>query len=302
MAERNAEIFPDRPRVEVGVKWLMFTASILFLGLMAAFFPILGNIPIIIIPSILVLIFARPVFFEKLKLTTLVVVRIVAVFAGLRFLNPQVYVDFILLALVINILEATFTDLIKHKKWWNGVSGLFLAAGVFALKGTWSVYDPAGLVTGLNYYLVTGPTLAVTLCYVFAYTLWNWIFVTDEFSSSVSLMHVGFLLAPIVGSVCTLWMKDASGMAIGGFGLWLLLRANTLSIGGWMQIACKGWFEKNFYFAPFEKFVNYTHKTYLQIIFMCINIALITAAIVLMVTNGGFHVDFVPFDKWFGGF
>jgi hypothetical protein len=52
--------------------------------------------------------------------------------------------------------------------------------------------------------LVTGPTIAVTLCYVFAYTLWNWIFVTDEFSPSVSLMHVGFLGAPILGCLCTL--------------------------------------------------------------------------------------------------
>jgi hypothetical protein len=199
-------------------------------------------------------------------------------------------------------LEATFTDLLRHKKYLNAISGFALAIGVIVLRGTWSVYDPSNLVGGLNYYLVTGPTLAVTLCYVFAYTLWNWIFVTDEFSSSVSLMHVGFLLAPIIGCVATLGLKDSSGVVIGGFGLWLLLRANTLSIGGWMQISCKRWFEDNFYFPAFEKFVNYTHKRYLQIIFMVINLALIGTAIGLSVANGGIHYDFVPVENWFQGF
>lgn len=303
MAQRTSEqVFPSRPRVELGVKWIMFTASILFLGLLAAFYPVLGNIPIIIVPSILVLIFARPVFFEKMKLTTLVVMRIVAVIAGLRFLNPQIYVDFILLALIINILEATFTDLLRHKKYFNAVSGFFLALGVIALKGSWSVYNPNALVTDLNFYLVTGPVFGVTICYVIAYTLWNWIFVTDEFSPSVSLMHVGFLLAPILGSLITLGLKNSSGVVVGGFGLWLLLRANTLSIGGWMQIAAKGWFEKEFHSEGFAKFVAFTHKTIPQIIFMVINVALIGVCIGLLFANGGMHVEIVPFDHWFKGF
>lgn len=109
---------------------------------------------------------------------------------------------------------------------------------------------------------------AVTLSYVIGYTLWNWIFVTDEFSESVSLMHVGFLLAPILGGICTLWMG-----IYGGLNIWLLMRANSLSIGGWMQIGAKQWFEKEFYAPGFAKFVHWTHKTPVQVVFMIINLA-----------------------------
>jgi len=271
--------------MELVAKWLMFTAAILFMAIMSMFYPVEANIPLIVVPSILVLIFAKPVFFEKMKLTTLVVMRILIVLAAFRLFNPQVYVDVILLMLIINILEATFTDFIKHKKYFNGISGLALAVGVISLKGAWAYGAPIG-----NYYLVTGPTIAVTLCYVFAYTLWNWIFVTDEFSPSVSLMHVGFLGAPILGCLCTLGLG-----AFGGFGMWLLLRANTLSIGGWLQISCKGWFEKEFYSPKFEKFIAWTHKTLPQIIFMVINLALIATCIAIAAANGAIGYTPAPF-------
>jgi len=270
MEERTLETtFPSRPRMELFAKWLMFTAAILFMAIMAMFYPVEANIPLIVIPSILVLIFAKPVFFEKMKLTTLVIMRIIIVFAAFRLFNPQIYVDVILLMLIINILEATFTDLLKHKKYFNAISGFALALGVIALKGSWAYGAPIG-----NYYLVYGPTFAVTFCYVIAYTLWNWIFVTDEFSPSVSLMHVGFLTAPIFGCLATLGLG-----AFGGFGMWLLLRANTLSIGGWLQISSKGWFEKEFYSPKFAAFIAWTHKSVPQIIFMVINLALIATCI-----------------------
>ncbi len=270
MEERTLETtFPSRPRMELFAKWLMFTAAILFMAIMAMFYPVEANIPLIVIPSILVLIFAKPVFFEKMKLTTLVIMRIIIVFAAFRLFNPQIYVDVILLMLIINILEATFTDLLKHKKYFNAISGFALALGVIALKGSWAYGAPIG-----NYYLVYGPTFAVTFCYVIAYTLWNWIFVTDEFSPSVSLMHVGFLTAPIFGCLATLGLG-----AFGGFGMWLLLRANTLSIGGWLQISSKGWFEKEFYSPKFAAFIAWTHKRVPQIIFMIINLTLIGVCI-----------------------
>jgi len=270
MEERTLETtFPPRPRMELFAKWLMFTAAILFMAIMAMFYPVEANIPLIVIPSILVLIFAKPVFFEKMKLTTLVIMRIIIVFAAFRLFNPQIYVEVILLMLIINILEATFTDLLKHKKYFNAISGFALALGVIALKGSWAYGAPIG-----NYYLVYGPTFAVTFCYVIAYTLWNWIFVTDEFSPSVSLMHVGFLTAPIFGCLATLGLG-----AFGGFGMWLLLRANTLSIGGWLQISSKGWFEKEFYSPKFVAFIAWTHKRVPQIIFMIINLTLIGVCI-----------------------
>lgn len=268
--------FAARPKAEIFVKWLMFTCCILFLGFMSAYYPVEANIPFIVIPSILVLLFAKPVFFERLKLTTLVTMRVLVVFAFFFVEMRQIYVNIILLALIVNILEATFTDLLKHKKYFNAISGFALAAGVLALKGGW--------VEGAGYYLTYGANQAATICYIIGYTIWNWIFVTDEFSPAVALMHVGFLGAPILGCLVSM----AFGNAANPMGLWLLLRANTLAIGGWLQILCKGWFEKEFYNEKFKNFVAFTQTVPMQFIFMLINVGLMAAVIAIGATTPGF--------------
>ncbi|MGB4984462.1 MAG: hypothetical protein WBO70_01630 [Erysipelotrichaceae bacterium] len=268
-------------KVEVLFKWIMFTAAICGMGLISGFYPIQANIPLIVIPSIMVLLFSKPVFFEKLKLTTLLTMRIVIIFAALNFFNPQIYVDIILLMLIINILEATFTDIFRYKKYLNGISGIALALGVIGLRGAWAIGAPFG-----SFYLVGGATLVASLAYIVAYTIWNWVFVTNEFSDSVALMHVGFLLAPIIGCVCTLGLG-----AYGGFGMWLLLRANTLAIGGWLQIGAKQWFEKEFASEGFSKFVNFTKQTNVQVVLMIINVALIGIVLYL-----GFATNFIGFQ------
>ena len=269
---------------EVLIKWIMFTAAITGMAIISALYPLQGNIPLIVIPSVLVLIFSKPVFFERLKLTTLLTMRILIVLAALRLFNPQVFVDCIMLMLIINILEATFADLLRYKKYFNAVSGFALALGVITLRGLWQFDAPIG-----DYYLARGAVPAITIMYALAYTLWNWIFVTNEFSSSVALMHVGFLGAPLIGSLCTLGLG-----AYGGIGMWLLLRANSLSIGGWMQIAAKDWFERGFYHERFDRFVTWTKGRNVQIACMIINLALIAACIVLMMQNGGITFEFAP--------
>lgn len=269
---------------EVLIKWIMFTAAITGMAIISALYPLQGNIPLIVIPSVLVLIFSKPVFFERLKLTTLLTMRILIVLAALRLFNPQVFVDCIMLMLIINILEATFTDLLRYKKYFNAVSGFALALGVITLRGLWQFDAPIG-----DYYLARGAVPAITIMYALAYTLWNWIFVTNEFSSSVALMHVGFLGAPLIGSLCTLGLG-----AYGGIGMWLLLRANSLSIGGWMQIAAKDWFERGFYHERLDRFVTWTKGRNVQIACMIINLALIAACIVLMMQNGGITFEFAP--------
>ena len=269
---------------EVLIKWIMFTAAITGMAIISALYPLQGNIPLIVIPSVLVLIFSKPVFFERLKLTTLLTMRILIVLAALRLFNPQVFVDCIMLMLIINILEATFTDLLRYQKYFNAVSGFALALGVITLRGLWQFDAPIG-----DYYLARGAVPAITIMYALAYTLWNWIFVTNEFSSSVALMHVGFLGAPLIGSLCTLGLG-----AYGGIGMWLLLRANSLSIGGWMQIAAKDWFERGFYHERFDRFVTWTKGRNVQIACMIINLALIAACIVLMMQNGGITFEFAP--------
>ncbi len=272
-------------RADILIKWIMFTAAITGMAIISAFYPIQGNVPLIVLPCILVLLKAKPVFFERLKLTTLLVMRIAIIFAALKLFNPQVYVDFIMLALIVNILEATFTDLLRYKKYFNAVSGFALAIGVITLRGLWQWNAPFG-----NYYLAEGVIPAVTIFYIIAYTIWNWIFVTNEFSDSVALMHVGFLLAPILGCICT-WQLGA----FGGFGMWLLLRANSLAIGGWMQIGAKNWFEREYHSPRFEAFVNWTKQRKVQIAAMILNVGLMVAAIVITMMNGGIRFEFAPF-------
>ena len=272
-------------RADIYIKWIMFTAAITGMALLSAFYPIEGNLPFIVIPSILVLIFAKPVFFEKLKLTTLLTMRILIIFAAMKLFNPQVYVDVIMFMLIINILEATLTDLFRYKKYYNAVSGFAVALGVIALRGLWQFDAPFG-----DYYLTKGALPIITLFYAIAYTIWNWIFVTNEFSSSVALMHVGFLTAPLLGSLCTVGLGD-----FGGIGFWLLLRANSLAIGGWMQIGAKDWFEREFYNEKFDKFVKWTKSTPVQIVCMLINLALIATCIILMLKNGGITYTLAPF-------
>lgn len=259
--------FTPRPRVEMLIKWVMFTAAITGMALLSAFYPIWANIPLIVIPSILTLIFAKPVFFEKIKLLTLVVMRVFIVFAVI-FGIGQFYANLIMVAMIVNILEATFTDL-KHKQYFNFVSGLMLALGVITMRASWGAVagGPGG---EYDYYFVNGFNQAATICWAIAYTIWNWIFVTGEFSSSVSLMHTGFLASPLISCIVTM----GAGFP-GGFGLWYLARANSLSIGGYMQICCKNWFEKEFYNSKFEKFVAWTHKWYVQLVLMLICLGLI---------------------------
>lgn len=277
-----------KPNIDIFEKWIMFTAAITGMAILSAFYPVWGNIPLIVLPSIFVLVFSKPVFFEKMKLTTLVTMRIVTVFAALRFFNPEAYVDMILLALIVNILEATFTDLLKAKKICNAISGFALAAAVATLDGHWFV--EGALIEGTDYYTVTGVKVAVTICFILAYTLWNWIFVSNEFSDSVALMHVGFLSAPIIGSICTLGLGS-----FGGFGMWLLLRANSLAIGGWLQIGAKDWFEVQYADSKFSKFVAWTKKPSSQVVFMIINLALIAACFIITFQNGGLHYELPEF-------
>lgn len=269
-------------KVELLFKWIMFTATISCLALLSAFYPVTANVALIVIPSILVLIFSKAVFFEKLKLTTLVVMRVLIVLAALRLFNPQVFVDLILLMLIVNILEATFTDLLRHKKIWNAISGFALALGVIVLKGNWAYDAPFG-----NFYITYGAVPAITWMYAIAYTIWNWIFVTNEFSPSVALMHVGFLLAPFLGGL----FAGEMGM-YGGINMWLLLRANSLSIGGWLQIGAKDWFEREFYSESMAKFIDWVQTTPVQVVCMLINVILIGVAIYMSIQAGS--IGFTP--------
>lgn len=298
------------PGLDIFLKWLMFTVTILGISVLTSKFQAYANIPFNIVCGIIVLIAMKPVFFETLKLTTLLVGRTIVLFACFGLLPGPVFIVIVLGLYIINILEATMTDFFKNKQYFNGVSGLFIAIGAsaFFLGSTWgtttTANSPIYFIDGFSklgspvnftssYFTnqstlwnanVTGTTtvgIAITVAMMIAYTIWNWLFVTGEFSSSVALMHVGFLLAPIIG----VFVGPLVGMGRFGMlpdpGLWLLFRASTLTFGGILQIGGKRWFEENFMFEPFDKKVKYIKNSKpIQITCMVICVVLMIFAVV----------------------
>ncbi|MEG2259494.1 MAG: DUF5692 family protein [Oscillospiraceae bacterium] len=250
---------------------LILTISFTAASMLAAAQPILVNILVNVVLPISILIFCKLVFFERLKLTTLTVLRIAIVFAVFNILDRQLFVNIVLIFLVLNILEATMTDIFRYKKYWNGVSGLVLAASVLFLRGSW--IDLTGLTElkffakFMHMYEFHAATMVGTICWIIAYTIWNWIFVTNEFSDSVSKLHVGILAAPILGSIIT-----------GNPGFWLAFRAGSLAFGGCFQIAEKEYVEENLKSAKFSKFVTFTKKNTVQIVLMIVNIVLLAVS------------------------
>lgn len=136
-------------------------------------------------------------------------------------------------------------------------------------------------------YHIEGFTIWATVAYMIGYTIWNCIFVSGEFSPSVSLMHIGFLLTPIIGSLILIAVTKNPAV---GFSFWLLFRANTLTFGGIMQIAGKNYWEENLHNDKFTRFIDWSHKTSVQIVAMiiCCGLMIFTFVTRLVVQNGFF--------------
>ena len=128
---------------------LILTLSFTATSMLAASQPILVNIVVNVILPFIILGFCKLVFFERLKLTTLTLLRVAIVFAVFNVLDRQLFVNIVLIFLAINIIEATFTDIFRYKKYLNGVSGLALTASIFFLRGSW--IDMSG-ITELGFF------------------------------------------------------------------------------------------------------------------------------------------------------
>lgn len=273
-------------KVELIIKFIIFTASLTGLAIITAFYPITANTLIILIPSIVVLFKSKSEMFEKIKLITLILMKFLIIFAALRLFNPQIYIDLVLLMLVVNISEAVITDLLKNKKIYNAISGFAVATGVIVLRGVWAYGAPIG-----NYFVVNGFNKTVTILYIVAYSMWSMLFVFNQFSTSISILHFGFIIAPIFGAIATLELG-----AFGGIGLWMLLRSNSLAIGGWMQISAKTWFENEFYIPTAEKAIQVLKNKNFQASFMIIILILIGIIIFISVQNDAIGFQLPPFS------
>lgn len=250
---------------------LILTIAFTATSMLAASQPILVNILVNVLLPLIIMIFCKLVFFERLKLTTLTLLRVLIIFAVFNILNRQIFVNIVIIFLAINILEATLTDIVRYKRYFNGITGLVLAASCIFLRGSW--IDYTGLTQlgffakFMHMYEFHALTLAGTIAWIVAYTLWNWIFVTNEFSPAVAKLHVGILAAPILGSLIT-----------GNPGFWLVFRAGSLSFGGCLQISEKEFVEENLKSERFSRFVAFTKKPAVQIPVMVLNVALILFA------------------------
>ncbi len=244
--------------------WFSFAATILSIALLTACFAIVANLFFNVVCGVLVLVFCKPVMFERLKLITLLTLRTIIAFFVIFNRNGAIYTDLVRVALFINIMEATMTDFLKNHQPFNGV---------FGLTGHWNTVV---LNEAPAFYTIQGVILGATIAYAIGYTIWNWIFVSGEFSTSVTLMHVAFLGTPLIGSLI---MWGITGSPEIGFGCWLLLRANTLTFGGIMQIGAKQYWEDGLYNPKFAKFIDWTHKRSVQIVCMVICLALMAFVI-----------------------
>lgn len=238
---------------------ILLTLLITIVSMITSYQPVWCNIPINVILPIIVLLRLETVFFEKLKLSTLLLMRILIVFAVFDIIPGELYVKIVLIFLCINILEATLTDL-KKKKYCNVITGIALIGTVFLIEGTWLDY----------YYIATSDGAISMILWIIAYTIWNWIFVTNEFSSSIALYHIGVLVAPIIGILLKL---DPA--------LWLIFRGNSLTAAGIIQIANKQYLEEKFESRSFTNFVEATSKKSIQVVLMIVNLMLLIAMVII---------------------
>ncbi len=250
--------------------WIIATIAITCVSMMTSMQPIWANIPFNVFLAVIILLKCNLVFFERMKLITLTVIRLAIVAAVFIPDFRNIYVIIVLVFLGINILEATFTDLIRYKRIFNGITGLALTVSVVFLSLEWiDISQTTSLFGNFSHiYTANAATFWGTIAWIIAYTLWNWIFVTNEFSTSIARLHVGILLAPIIGCII-----------FGNPGYWLVFRANSLTFGGCFQIVEKQNLEERFKSAAFEKFVASTKTNASQCVLMLVNLALIAVTI-----------------------
>lgn len=259
--------------------FFVWFAAIIVVSLLTSFFPLWVNVPINVILPIIVLTRLKMVMFEKLKLSTLVIMRALILLPLFGVMPGKLFVNIVLVFLVINCMEATLTDLLKNHQPFNFVSGLVLSLSVFTLAGEWfpGVAGPFTAIYTANAgprtdaLFTTNQVVVIgTICWFLAYTLWNWLFVIGEFSPAVGYLHIAILLTPIL-----------SAILFANPGYWLVFRANSLTCAGVFQIACKQQVEKRLANEKLARFIDKVKSRPVQIVCMVVNLALLAVPVVI---------------------
>lgn len=240
-------------------QWIGFLVILAFLCLgttITAFSPLYANGIINVVIPIGILIFLRADFFEKLKLSTLLIGRFLVVLTVLGSFPSDWLVPIIIWLLRINILEATLTDY-KNKSFANVVSGLILIATSFVINGSWLG----------SYYITENEAM---IFWAIAYTLWNWNFVIYTFKQSIAYYHIAVLATPLL----------LVGLTANP-GLWLIMRATSLTFAGIFQISGKAYIESYLASPAMSAFITSIKKRPTQLIVMGINVILCLLSVLL---------------------
>lgn len=248
------------------VLWLLLTLTFTVSAMLTVYYPVLFNIPInVILPLFLILKF-KCVFFERMKLATLIIIRALILLPLFGIMNGDTFIVIVIVFMGINIMEAGFTDLLKAKQIYNFISGVALAVACVYLRNYYWIDDYNGILSHSRYSMGNSwPFFA----WVVSYTIWNWIFVAKEFKPAIALMHLGTLSAPLLG--VGLWALFSGSLDIG---LWFALRANSLTCCGIIQVFKKAQLEEALATTRMNNIIKKVQTTKVQIILMIINVAL----------------------------
>lgn len=240
------------------LKVVLFAALFTSAALLTMFQPLWANIPLNIVIPILLLIFMKMVFFERMKLTTLICMRALVVVTIFGLFSGETCVKIVLVLWMINILEATITDLSK-KHYFNAVTGFALTLSLL----TFFTKQNLGAWNGVYYTLFYNGNIG-TICWILSYTLWNWIFVSYDFSPAIAKLHMAVLISPIIGALLSM-----------NPGVWFILRGNSLTTAGVTEISFKEKIESSLESNRMTDFVRNTHSTSVQVPLMILNILLV---------------------------
>lgn len=240
--------------VQVLLYAVLFTAA----AMLTMYQPIWANIPLNIIIPLLLLIFMKMVFFERLKLSTLILMRLLVVVTVFGLFSGETCVRIVIILWMVNILEATITDLSK-KHYFNAVSGFALTASLFTFFTSVNLTGWNGTYYTIFFFGNTG-----TICWIIAYTIWNWTFVSYDFPPAIAKLHIAILASPILGTLIA-----------GNPGLWFILRGNSLTAGGVTEIAFKKRIQNSLEGERITAMVEAVHTKNMQIVLMIINLLLV---------------------------
>lgn len=258
------ELSLKRSFPQLAVTTLLFS----LVTLVSSLFPLWGNLPINILIPLFVMLTSSMVFFEKLKISTLVLGKCLLILMAFSLIREKTFVLIIVVLMYINITEATLTDF-KNKRYFNFISGLALLATTFILFNyRWEILlqSDGGFVHS-GYYTTE---YAPVVFWIAAYTIWNWNFVIGEFSSSIGKYHVAVLVTPLLLS-----------LVLRNPGFWWIARSSSLTFSLLLQIRYKERIENDFYSESFSLFVEAVKTRHIQIILMAVNILLVVLSIPL---------------------